>query len=160
MPFSRQVTSINKPQMFYPKDDGSLAQEIKSERGESLIEVLLVVVILGFIVMLMSNLPNAVGLIQKSKFLGLAREIAVKQIEDQRQKNFTNLVDGSLQITDSRLSLLPSGSGTVVVEPCDIQICTNSEDVKQITVTVNWSVANTPQYTVLKTFVGQGGLNQ
>lgn len=132
----------------------------KFEHGSSLVEVLLVVAALGVMVALMSNLPNAMTLINKAKHLGLAREIATKQIEDMREIQFTNLVNGDMAVADSRIALLPGGSGVINTADCDSQICTNSENVKQITITVNWSENGKPQQVKLKTFIGEGGLNQ
>lgn len=132
---------------------------IKTEKGSSLVEVLLVVVVLGLIVILMGNLPSAMTLINKSKHLGLAREIATKQIEDKRQAVFSSLTNGSVSITDPRISQLPGSSGTVNVLDCDVSICTNSENVKQVTVTINWFEGSKGQQIIVKTLVGQDGLN-
>lgn len=133
------------------------------ERGFSLIESLLVIVSVASIVFLMANLPGAMGLITKSKHLSIAREIASKQLEDKRATSYVNLVLDTTNITasvDSRMSLLPGSSGTIKVEGCDVQICTNDENIKQITVTVNWQDNNKPQVVTLKTLIGEGGLNQ
>jgi len=86
---------------------------MKKEQGVSLIESLLVIAMVGIIVVLLANLPNAFSLINKSKHTSLAREIATKQIEDKRAINFANLANDNSQITDSRMTLLPSSSGTV-----------------------------------------------
>ncbi|MBI2314648.1 prepilin-type N-terminal cleavage/methylation domain-containing protein [Candidatus Daviesbacteria bacterium] len=130
------------------------------EKGFSLIETLLVVVIIGSIVFLIANIPNAMMLIGKSGHASLAREIAVKQIEDKRALSFENLANDNSPISDSRLSLLPQAIGTVVVEDCDPAVCTNSERVKQVTVEVSWLDNNKPQKINLKTMIGEGGINQ
>lgn len=130
------------------------------QQGNSLIESLLVIVMVGIIVILMGNLPNAVNLMSKSKHLSLAREIATKQIEDKRSISFANLVNDNSAIVDSRISLLPSGSGSVVVQDCNEQICTNSENIKQVIVTINWKDNTKPQTITISTFIGEGGLNQ
>lgn len=130
------------------------------KNGFSLVESLLVVVLIGFIILLMSNLPSAIGLIRKSNSLSLAREIAAKQIEDKRAISYVNLVNDNTPIVDSRINSLPAGSGTVTVEDCDSAICTNSELVKMVTVTVNWRENNKDQSLTLKTFIAEGGLNQ
>ncbi len=125
-----------------------------------MIESLLVVVILGSIVFLISSLPNSFMLVGKSKNVSLAREIAIKQIEDKRTINYSNLVNDSSGISDSRLGLLPNGSGTVTVEDCNPVVCTNGEHIKQVTVIVNWKDNNKPQNVTLKTMIGEGGINQ
>lgn len=130
------------------------------ERGVSLIEVILVVVILGLMVFLMASLPNAMGLVGKSRHISLAREIATKQIEDTRAISYINLTNGSANISDPRIGLLPNGSGTVLVEDCNSEICTQSENIKQVLVTINWKEGDKPQSITLKTLIGEGGLNQ
>lgn len=133
---------------------------MKNENGLSLIESLLVVAVIGSIVFLMGNIPNALMLFSKSRHLSLAREIAVKQIEDKRTINYANLVNDSSPLSDNRLNLLPQGAGTVVVEDCNTSVCTSGEHLKQITVTVSWIDNNKPQTLALKTMIGEGGINQ
>lgn len=133
---------------------------MKSQVGVSLIESLMVIAMVGIIVILLANLPNAFNLVNKSKHISLAREIAAKQVEDKRATSFVNLANGNSQIIDSRMSLLPNSSGTVLVEDCNIQICTNGENIKQITVTINWQDNAKTQTISLKTFIGEGGINQ
>lgn len=134
--------------------------KINSVRGISLIEVLLVVAVVGTAVFLMANLPNAMGLVNKSRHLSLAREIAVKEIEDRRNISYINLVPDTTAIIDSRISLLPSGNGQVIVTDCDLLICTNDEHIKQVTVIVKWKEGSKDQQASLKTFIGEGGINQ
>ena len=137
---------------------------MKSERGVSLIESLLVVIIMGLIVFLLANIPNALGLISKSRHLSQAREIVSKQIEDKRATNYLNLADDTSPLSDSRINLLPSGSGTLLIESCESavnpSICPNGEHIKIITVTVNWKEGTKFQSVSLKTLIGEGGLNQ
>ena len=130
------------------------------ERGVSLIEVVLVVMVVGFTVILLANLPNAVGLICKSRHLSLAREIAAKTIEDKRNVSYINLVNDTSPISDPRITLLPAGAGVSVVEDCDPLICTSGEHIKRITITVNWKEGSKDQQVILKTFIGEGGINQ
>lgn len=131
-----------------------------SEKGVSLVESLLVVVALSAIVFLMANIPNALGLIAKSKHVSLAREIATKQIEDKRAINYTNLVNDSAPIIDSRINLLPNGAGTVSVSDCSPAICKNGEHVKQLVVAVSWKDINKVQNLTIQTMIGEGGINQ
>lgn len=123
------------------------------EKGVSLIESLLVVAVVGTTVFLLANLPNALGLVTKARHLSLVREIASQAIETKRQISFINLVNGSESISDPRITLLPQGSGSVVVEDSD-------EDIKKITVTINWKEGEKSQSTSLTTFIGEGGINQ
>lgn len=134
----------------------------RSQSGVSLVESLMVIVVIGLLVFLLANLPNSMGLISKSNHLGLAREIAAKQIEDKRAISYVNLAltNGPEIFSDSRLTLLPSGNGTVEIKDCDPLICTSSEAIKEIAVTVTWKENNKTQTISLKTFIGEGGLNQ
>lgn len=129
-------------------------------KGFSLVEIILVVGTLGFIVILMANIPNALGLVTKARHISLAKEIAIKQIEDKRDISYVNLVNGTVPISDSRLNLLPQGAGIVEVGACNIEICTNSEPIKHIKVTVSWMDNQREQTIALETFIGEGGLNQ
>lgn len=137
---------------------------MKNESGISLIESLLIIVFAGIIVILLANLPNAMNLITKSNHLSLAREIASKQIEDKRSLSYANLTIDNQAVDDSRISLLPSGSGTVVVELCESetypQFCPNDEHIKIVSVTLNWKDNNKDQTVSLNTFIGEGGINQ
>ncbi|MBI4038189.1 hypothetical protein HY387_00850 [Candidatus Daviesbacteria bacterium] len=131
-----------------------------NSRGVSLIEILLVTVLVGFLVLLIGNLPNSINLIGKANHQSLAREIATKQIEDKRAISFVNLANGETVITDSRINLLPSGSGSVLVEDCNPLICTQGENTKQITVKVSWKNEGKNQEISLKTLISEGGLGQ
>lgn len=133
---------------------------MKRQRGSSLVELLLVIVIISSSVFLIANIPNALTLVGKSKHLSLAKEIASKQIENKRNISYENLVNDESTITDSNISLLPQGSGTVVVEDCDESVCTNGENIKKVTITVSWKDNNKDQSVVLRTLIGEGGINQ
>lgn len=135
--------------------------------GFSLIESLLIITFAGIIVILLANLPNAMNLVNKSNHLSLAREIASKQIEDKRSLSYINLVPDTINLISSnepRMGLLPSGSGTITVSNCDpvinSQYCPNNENIKIVTVTVNWKDNNKNQTISLNTFIGEGGINQ
>lgn len=138
--------------------------KIAFNKGFSLIELLLVIIIVGTSIFLLANLPNALNLVTKSNHVSLAREIAAKQIEDKRSLSYANLVPDTSSISDSRLFLLPSSSGTVKVEDCDPmvhpQFCPNSEHIKIVTVTINWQDNNKSQTISLNTLIGEGGINQ
>lgn len=133
---------------------------MKNKNGFSLVEVLLVVVGIGFLVILMATLPNSVNLITYSRYQSLAREIATKQMETVREQSYANLALGTQELTDQRINLLPSGSGVKIVEDCDPAICTQSELVKKVTVTINWTQEGSNKQARLVTFISDGGLNQ
>lgn len=130
------------------------------QRGFSLIEHLLVIVIVGSIILILSNLPNAIGLINKSKHLSLAREVAIKQLEDKRSLRYRDLTVGSSSIDDFRLNLLPEGTGAVLIEDCNPSLCLNDERLKQVTIQVSWKDNNKQQEVRLNSLVSNDGLNQ
>lgn len=131
-----------------------------NQHGFSLIESLLVIVIISSIVFLLANIPNAISLINKSKHMSLAREIAVKQIEDKRNIKYNDLTNGTSSINDSRLNLLPQGTGTIIIEACNPPLCANNELIKQATISINWKDNNRLQTIILKTLISKGGLNK
>lgn len=130
------------------------------QKGSTLIEMLLVVVVIGSLVYLLASLPNALLLINKSKYLSIAKEIASKQIEDKRNISFSNLVNDNVTISDTRMALLPSGTGTIVVSDCDSNICTNNEKIKKVIISVTWKDNNKNQSFSLTTLISEGGLSQ
>ena len=109
---------------------------------------------------LLSNLPSSLTLISKSNHLSLAKDIAIKQIEDKRSILYTNLANGTTSISDSRLNSIPHATGNIVISDCSVAICTSSEQIKKITVTINWKDNNKDQRVTLSTFIGEGGINQ
>jgi len=129
-----------------------------NEKGVFLIEILIVISIVGFLVILIASLPNSINLIGKSKHLSIAREIAVKEIEDKRAVPYINLVKGEVTIQDPRINLLPSGKGISLIEDCAIPVCTNQENAKLVTVSLSWQESGKDQQIVLKTLIAEGGL--
>lgn len=130
------------------------------EQGVSLVEILLVMALVGFLVLIIANLPNSIGLIGKANHQSQALKIASKAIEDKRAVSFANLASGTSPLSDSRLNNLPQGAGQVAVEDCDVTVCTQGEIAKKITATVIWKESGQNQQVNLQTLVAEGGLNQ
>lgn len=137
-----------------------LPDRLKNELGVSLIELLLVIALVGFLVLLIANLPNSINLIGKANHQSIALKIASKTIEDKRGVKYVNLANGTSPLSDPRLNNLPHSTGQVMVEDCDIAVCTQGEAAKQITATVTWKESGKNQEVSLKTLVSEGGLNQ
>lgn len=136
---------------------------LKNGSGFSLIEILLIVIIVGFIILVIATIPNSLFLVGQSKNESLAKEIANKQIEDLRNKTYDNLCDPTNgpctdNIVDSRLTNLPKSQGTNITDICPISVCTNSEKIKQITVKVDWYDGKISKEVSLVTFIAEGGL--
>lgn len=138
-----------------------LAQYPKiKNKGISLVELLLVIVMVGFLVLVIGNLPNSLTLIGKAGHQSLAREIASKKIEDIRAMQYINLSNGENSLTDYRLSELPDGAGTYLIEDCDSLVCTNGEQTKKVIVTVSWKEGSKVTQIKLETLISEGGIGQ
>lgn len=123
-----------------------------------MIEVVLVIVLVGFMILVVANLPSALGLIGGSKNESLAREIASKTVENIRSQGYDSLANGQSPIQDSRLAQLTGGSAQSLVEDCPVTICSNNEQVKKVTVTINWLEQGQAKSAQVVTFVAKGGL--
>ena len=145
--------------------------KLRTAAGLLLIELLLVATTVGVLVVLIGALPNSIQLIGKSKRISIAREIATKQLESTRSTVYANLTSGNTLITSAsepRLSQLPSGSGNLMVVECIIyapskeksKYCPNNEQVKIVTVTVNWNEKGATEQVKLDTLISERGINQ
>lgn len=128
------------------------------DKGVSLIEVVLVVVLIGLMILVLTNLPQALGLIGGSKHEVLARDIASKKIEDIRSQGFDSLGSGSSLIIDNRLDQLAGSSAQSLIEDCPVTACSNNEQVKKVTATVSWLEQGKLRSATVVTFVAKGGL--
>lgn len=137
-----------------------LPGRLRNNKGVSLIELLLVIALVGFLVLLVGNLPNSITLIGKANHQSIALKIASKAIEDKRGVKYTNLANGTSALSDSRLNNLPNGTGHVSVEDCGITLCPQGEAAKKITAKVTWKESGKNQEVSLQTLVSEGGLNQ
>ncbi len=133
-------------------------RETSSQRGFSLIEVLLVVIIIGFITFLILGLPSSIGLIGTSKNSSLANDIALGEVERLRLISYDNLANGSNNFSDGRMLSLPQGAGNYIVEDCPTSICSHAEQTKKVTVAVSWKDKDQTKTISVVTFMSQGGL--
>lgn len=127
-------------------------------KGFSLIEVLIALFITGAIVLVIANIPHVITLIAGSQSEAKVREVAAKRIEDIRLSGFDSLANGTIPITDPKLDSLNSASGSVITEDCPVELCTNDENAKKVTVTINWRENNASKVFSVTTLVAQGGL--
>lgn len=126
------------------------------QKGISLVEIILAILVIGFIVLLITSLPNSLRLVGGSKNETIAKDIVSKKIEGLRSLGYGNFASGP--IIDPRTNELPSGSGDVLVEDCPITICTNNEEIKKVAVKVSWSDQGNTKKVEVITFIGKGGL--
>ena len=129
-------------------------------KGVSLVELLLVIALVGFLVFIIGNLPNSISLINKANHQSLAREIASKKIDDLRSIQYINLANGENPLTDYRLNQIPNGVGTYVIKDCDPLICTNGEHTKKAEINVSWKEGSKDYQVKLETLISEGGIGQ
>lgn len=133
---------------------------MKSEKGVSLVEIVLVVVAVAILALLVSALPQSISSIRRSGNVSLAREIASKQLDFLRKQPYSNLSNGVNNFADSSLSKLPNPTATYEIDDCPLEICTLEEIAKRIKVSINWIESGKTQNTELITIVSEGGLGQ
>jgi prepilin-type N-terminal cleavage/methylation domain-containing protein len=129
-----------------------------NQKGFSLVEVVLVVMIAALIGFMIMNFPESAKLIGHSSYESTAKDVAAKQIEQLRSQGYDNLANGTVAVSDGRMSRLPSGAGTIVIEDCPITVCVNGELLKKVVVTITWNDGKKTQEVVVSTFIAQGGL--
>lgn len=134
--------------------------ESKSERGVSVVELVLVVIAVAILALLVASLPQAIASIRKSGNTSLARGIAEKELDLLRRQQYINLVNGSNNFTDTNLFKLPLPVAIYEVDDCPPSICALGESAKEVKVSVSWVEAGTTKSVELLTIISQGGLGQ
>jgi prepilin-type N-terminal cleavage/methylation domain-containing protein len=131
----------------------------EKQDGFSLVELVIAVSLVGVIVMIVGNIPNAIRLVTSSQSESLVRQIAAKKIEDVRAAGYESLPEqGTTNITDSRLGQLNNSAAFMVVDECPATICTADEEVRQVTLTISWSEEGEPKTYQIVTLIGEDGL--
>ena len=131
---------------------------VLAQQGFSLIEILLTIVLTGFLLYLLSTTPSSLRLIGNSQHSTIAKEIMQKKIEDLRLQGYDNLSNGTTQMNDSQLYSLPSGYGILDIQDCPTDICTRNEQVKKVTMTISWKDVKATNSAQLVTFIAKYGL--
>jgi prepilin-type N-terminal cleavage/methylation domain-containing protein len=137
---------------------GVIRINMTTQKGFSLVEILLAILIAGLIVLFISNLPSSIKLIGVSKRQAIARDIITSEIEALRATGFSNLANGATNIVDPRISSLPQATATQTISDCPITICTSAEKTKQVELTINWQETNKQQRVSITTLISEGGL--
>lgn len=126
--------------------------------GFSLVEIIIGIFIVGLIVLVIGNFPNAINLVTSSQADTKIREAAAKKMEDIRLAGYDNLANGTTPINDNRLNELGNVSAFTVISDCPVSICSGSELVRQVKITISWSENGEPKTYQLITLVGKDGL--
>ncbi len=133
---------------------------MKKEHGISLVELVLVIAAVGFLILLIANLPSSLASISRSQHQSLATEIANRQIETLRKQGYANLANGTTSIVDSSLSQIPFATGSYQISDCSISLCPNLEQTKVLDVTIFWNEAGQSKKVRLTTLTSNGGIGQ
>lgn len=126
--------------------------------GFSLVEIIIGVFIVGLIVVVINQIPNAINLVTSSQDDSKIREVAARKMEDIRLLGYDNLANGTTTINDSRLNELSNVSAFSVISDCPANVCTSGEQIKQVRITISWSENGGPKTYQLVTLVGKDGL--
>lgn len=131
----------------------------QKQNGFSLVELVIAVSLVGVIVLIVGNIPNAIRLVTSSQSESVVRQVAARKIEDIRAAGYESLPEqGTTAISDTRLSQLKSSSAFMTVDDCPVNICPNGEAVRQVTLTISWSEDGEPKTYQLVTLIGEDGL--
>lgn len=125
-------------------------------------ELVLVIAAVGFLVLLIGNLPSSISSINKSRHMSLARDITSKQIDSLRKQTYNGLTITTEPVTffDSSLTDFSTPTATYEISDCPADICLNSEKIKKIKVKVTWKEQGDNKVVELTTLIAEGGLSQ
>lgn len=123
-------------------------------------EVVLVITVVAFLALIIASLPQSVSSINKNRHASIARDIAGKQVDYLRKQTYANLANGTTSFSDQNLTGLPQGAALYEVVDCPEEVCTSLENVKKVTVKVEWNESGDLKKVELVTLVGEGGLGQ
>lgn len=133
---------------------------INSEKGLTLVEMLITVAIIGIaIITLYLVFIYGIKINQQAKHLALAYQIANQEMETIRNTLFTDLVnqtEGNFY-SDSSVDLakLDNGQGTLTIRNYQ-----EDEDIKEIIINVTWNERGMIKTVTLTTLATSGGISQ
>jgi|ERR1051326_5327943 Tfp pilus assembly protein PilV len=120
------------------------------QSGMSIVEVLVALFIIVAALVLYQAALNSILLTRNTRDQDLAVKIASNQLESLRTGGYS-AVPVSGPFSNSQLSLLPSGAGS-------LSVTTFNTKTKQVTATVTWTESNSNQHSVsLSTLITETG---
>lgn len=129
---------------------------IKKQKGFTLIEVLLTLIIFASIILIYTALTGTSVASRTGRYQPIAVKIASKKIEQVRNSTWNNWpAPGSF--TDSDLTKLPNGSANLAIADSN-----GFANLKEVIVTVSWyeSASSNPKTVQLDTLVTLGGIGK
>jgi len=124
------------------------------------VELVLVVAAVGFLALLVNNLPSSISSINKSRHISLARDVAGKQMEFLRRQSFENLSNGTETFSAPELNTLNGANALYEINDCPPEICTEGEEAREVKVRITWNESGDNKSVELMTIIGKGGLGQ
>jgi prepilin-type N-terminal cleavage/methylation domain-containing protein len=146
----------------FPEDeefrDMSQDRRPQRERGFSLIEVLLSMVVLAIVVLtLISVLVYGFGALSRTKQLTLATQICQEQVDLVRNMPFATILTLGSTFTNSKLADLQQGAGSQTVEDITPSGPTN---IVKLSVAVTWLYRGQTRRKDVVTFITKEGINK
>ncbi len=136
-------------------------REKKKEEGFTLIEVLITMMILsGVMTALLSCFIYGLNIISRMKQTAVATQIIQEQLEDIRDKTYDEVVSLGTSFSNSRIDQLSSWSGCEDATGGVAVESSQGDDIKKITVTVQWTYRGRAQREDLVTFITREGINK
>lgn len=132
----------------------SMHKKNQSQKGFSVIEVVVSLLIFGLVLLIYNAAINTIALSKNAKYQQIAYRIANTEIESLRATAFASL-PSSGSINDPLLSTLPHGAEALTVTSYDTR-------TKQINVVVTWTEpeGSAGRTVSLSTLITKGGLGQ
>jgi len=127
------------------------------ESGFTLIELLVTMVVVGLMIIGVSNIYTTISATQRANvYLDTATRAGQTEIESLRNVNYTSLVDNSTIDFSSQLpSILPKPRTATVV------VSSPATDVKRVDVTITYRISATQQHTLkLSSLIGVLGIGK
>ena len=146
---------------------GSVNRRDGNERGFSLIEVLITVFILGVVcITLISVFIYGFNLLQKTKKVAMATEIAQAEVERYRNTPYATIkglaTGTALPLTTESQTLLDTpeyftnGAGSATLET----IAGGDDNIRKLTIQITWTYRGRPQEKNVVTYIASSGINR
>ena len=133
----------------------------KKEEGFTLIEVLVTMMILsGVLTALLSCFIYGLNVISRMKQTAIATQVIQEQLEDIRDKTYDEVVSLGTSFDNTRLDQLSNTSGCEEASGGLTVEDSEGDDIKKVTVTVQWTYRGRAQREDLVTFITRDGINK
>jgi len=136
----------------FPRSVVHSRSKIVGNKGFSLVEVLIAVVIIAILGFILLTTSGTLTQTHTSNLQTIASKIASSELETLRETNFAQL-PGSGPITDPNLGKLPSGTATRTISNYQGSLL-----IKEVNVTVNWTWNGSPRQFQLASLIYENGI--